>query len=65
MSDGSSSKPISEGAMTALAVLHRAAADAQKIAIQTNTGIVIQCNDKIVEMSYVDLVDKKNLLPLN
>jgi hypothetical protein len=55
MSNTSQFKP-SDGALAALAALHRSAAEARKIAIQTNTGIVIRRDGKLVELSAVELI---------
>lgn len=55
MNNTSKFKP-SDGALAALAALHRAAAEARKIAIQTNTGIVIRRDGKLVELSAADLI---------
>jgi hypothetical protein len=55
MNKASQSKPTN-GAFAALAALHRSAADARKIAIQTNTGIIIRRDGKLVELSAADLI---------
>ncbi|WP_045776015.1 hypothetical protein [Elstera litoralis] len=55
MNKTSQFKP-SDGALAALAALHRSAAEARKIAIQTNTGIVIRRDGKLVELSAADLI---------
>ena len=56
MNDVPSLKPLPEGALVALAALRRAAAEARKIAIQTNTGIVIRRDGELVELSAADLI---------
>ncbi len=56
MNDVPSLKPLPEGALVALAALRRAAAEARKTAIHTNTGIVIRRYGELVVLSAADLI---------
>ena len=47
---------ISEDVQNELAAFQRAALEARKIAIQTNTGIVIRRDGQLVELSAADLI---------
>jgi hypothetical protein len=56
MSQTSTMKSPSPGATSALAALHRAAVDARKIAMQTNTGIIVRRDGKLLEISAAELI---------
>lgn len=56
MNQTNTMKSPSPAATLALAALHRAADDARKIAIQTNTGIVIRRDGQLIEISAADLI---------
>jgi hypothetical protein len=60
MSQTNTMKSPSPGATLALTALHRAADDARKIAIQTNTGIVTRRDGQLVVVSADELIAEEH-----